>query len=184
MSGVLRTPRLDLLPWPEHHSGLVAELTSDLRVMRYIGTGDRWDADRVAGLVAAKREDWATLGYGWRVAVRREDGTTVGLATTGPLGDGVPGLDPGEHELGWWIAAGHWGHGYAGELALAIRAEAHEVVGSASVLARVQPANIPSVKVAEHAGLIYERDILGRFGETNVLYRGTADGWQDAAAAR
>lgn len=175
---VLRTERLTLLPWPEHHQDFVAAYQQDPRVMRYLGNGQPWDRERHAVVQDLQRDLWAQHGYGWRIATRTADGSIVGVATSNPVGDGIPDLDPAAHELGWWLVADAWRQGFGTEIGLAIRAEAHEAVGSADVLARLQPENAGSAGVATAIGLTYSGDIRGRFGELNAVYRGTAADWQ------
>lgn len=173
----LETARLQLVPWPQQYSEFVAEFQRDPRVMRYLGNGEPWNRDRFEAVRAQQTRHWADHGYGWRVAVARASGTLIGVATSGPVGDGVPDLDPLEHELGWWVVADAWRQGYGTEMALAIRAEAHEVHGSPAVLARLQPDNVGSARIAAAIGLIYSSSIRGRFGEVNAVYRGTAADW-------
>lgn len=174
---VLESPRLTMVPWPAEHYDVISALTSDLAVVRYLGTGEPWDDERIAQFAATQQSNWETVGYGWRIAVRKADGVPIALAASCPVGDGVPDLDPSEHELGWSIAASAWRQGYGTEIGLALRAEAHEVHGSNEVLARLQPANIGSAGVAKAIGLTYSGDIHGRFGEANAVYRGTAADW-------
>ncbi|MBJ7471172.1 MAG: GNAT family N-acetyltransferase [Solirubrobacteraceae bacterium] len=173
----ITTTRLALVPWPEHHPEFVAEFQQDPRVMQYLGNGQPWDRARFEAVRAAQADQWAQHGYGWRVAVALASGALIGVATSGPVGNGVPDLDPSEHELGWWVVADAWRQGYGTEMAHAIRAEAHEVQGSQGVLARLQPENVGSARIATAIGLSYSGEILGRFGEVNALYRGTAVDW-------
>lgn len=174
----LQTDRLTLVPWPAERYEAIAALTQDPRVMRFIGDGSLWEADFIAGVAEKQQRYWDTVGYGWRIAVRKTDGEAIAMAASCPVGDGVPDLDPSEHELGWWVAAEAWRQGYGSEIALALRAEAHEVHGSAEVLARLQPENLGSAGVAKAIGLTYSGDIRGRLGEPNAVYRGPAEGWR------
>lgn len=175
----LRTSRLTLVPWPAERYDAIGALTADPEVMRYIGTGEAWDDERIATVAAGQQANWDTVGYGWRIAIRKDDDVAIAMAASCPAGDGIPDLDPSEHELGWWIASSAWRQGYGTEIGLALRAEAHEVHGSRAVLARLQPENVGSAGVATAIGLTYDGNIRGRFGELNAVYRGTAADWRE-----
>jgi RimJ/RimL family protein N-acetyltransferase len=57
----------------------------------------------------------------------------------------------GEHaetELGWAILSRHWGHGYATEAARGAR----DWLGGTRVISLIDPANTPSIRVAEKLG--------------------------------
>lgn len=174
---VLETERLVMVPWPAQEYDVIGQLTADRRVTRYLGNGEPWGPAFVAVVAERQRDNWARSGYGWRVAVSKQSGEGIAMAASCPVGDGIPDLDPSEHELGWWIAADHWRQGYGTEIGHALRAEAHEVHGSDEVLARLQPENVGSAGVATSIGLTYAGDITGRFCELNALYRGTAADW-------
>lgn len=173
----LQTPRLTLVPWPEQHTEFVSDYQRDPVAMRYLGNGQPWVPERFDEVCEWQAEHWATRGYGWRVALDRDGGEPLALATSGVVGPGVPDLDPEDHELGWWVVATAWRQGYGTEIGRALRAEAHEVLGAPSVLARLQPENLGSEAIAHAIGLTYERDIRGRFGELNAVYRGSAEEW-------
>lgn len=176
----LETERLTLVPWPEHEYEAVGVLTSDRRVTKYLGNGELWDPAFVAVVAERQRVNWERVGYGWRIAKLKTTGEPIAMAASCPAGDGIPDLGPTEHELGWWIAADHWRRGYGTEIGLALRAEAHDVLGSDEVLARLQPENVGSAGVAKAIGLTYVGAITGRFGEPNALYRGNAADWRAA----
>lgn len=178
---VLESERLTMVPWPEQHYDVIGALTADRRVTRYLGNGEPWDAAFVAVVAEKQRRWWDTVGYGWRIAVLKATGEPIAMAAHCPVGDGIPDLDPADHELGWWIAAEHWRQGYGAEMGHALRAAAHEDHGAETVIARLQPENLGSAGVATSIGLVYERNITGRFGEPNALYRGTAADWAAAA---
>ncbi len=176
---MLETDRLTLVPWPAQRYEAIAQLTSDSEVMRYIGTGEPWDDEKIATVAAGQQANWDTVGYGWRIAIRNADNVAIAMAASCPAGAGIPDLDPEEHELGWWVASGAWRQGYGTEIGLALRGEAHEVHGSPVVLARLQPENVGSAGVATAIGLSYDGDIRGRVGEVNAVYRGTAADWRE-----
>ncbi len=179
----LVTPRLTLEPWSEHHTELAQTLASIPGVMRYIGDGRPWPAQRARELAAANREHWRRHGFGWRVGVDRETGHAVGFYALNFAGPGA-GVDAAEYEIGWWLEPASWGRGLAREGAAAVRDEAFERLGAPSLLARIQPANGPSLAVARAIGLREDSRSYGRAGEPIDVLRLGAQRWRDLSRAR
>ena len=96
----------------------------------------------------------------------------VGLIALNFLGEGTEGLDPTEHEIGWWLDPADHGRGLAREGARALRDEARGRLGAPSVVARIQPANQRSIAVAEAIGLTFDFGTTGAAGEPVAVYRG------------
>jgi RimJ/RimL family protein N-acetyltransferase len=166
---VIETERLRLEPWNAEHAALLTRLSSLPEVTRFIGKGTPMsaaEADELATRVAAH---WRAHGFGWRGAVERTSGRAVGLVALERARD-VRGLADGDHEIGWWFDPEVWGKGYATEGARAIVAEAW-ALGAPSVVARIQPDNIASARVAAKLGLTFEADTTGRFGEPVRILR-------------
>jgi RimJ/RimL family protein N-acetyltransferase len=174
----LKTTRLLLRPWSDRDLSVLARLAADPRVVRYIGDGRPWSADRVGEVSRAATEHWQHNNFGLRVVVPRETQTPVGLAALNYLGEGTEGLDPTEFEIGWWLLPVVWRQGLATEAANALCREAFNRVGAPSVVARVQPENQASAAVAMRLGMSYELDTTGRFGEAVSVYRLLAGDWR------
>jgi RimJ/RimL family protein N-acetyltransferase len=172
----LRTDRLTLDPWTEPDFTLLGSLARTPAVMRYIGDGTTWTDARLADVAAHISEHWRRHSFGWRVA--REDGSPVGFIALNFAGDGA-GVDPGEYEIGWWLAPSAWGRGLAREGAAAVRDEAFERIGAPSILARISPANAGSLAVAAAIGLRHDTESIGRTGEPIAVLRLDADRWRD-----
>ncbi len=166
----LETRRLLLEPWRPEHGGMLARLSSLPEVMRHIGAGALWTAAEAEEHSERALVHWRLYGFGWRAAFEREGGRAVGMVAL-ELVVGVPGLDDGEHEIGWWFDPAVWGRGYATEGGRAIVGEAFGRVGAQSVAARIQPGNTASEHVAEALGLRHERDTTGRHGEAVQIFR-------------
>jgi RimJ/RimL family protein N-acetyltransferase len=175
-SGSLETPRLRLDPWTEAHTDLLVHLSSIPEVMRFIGPGVPWSPAHAEQVAAAKRQHWIEHGFGWRPATEKATGELVGFMALNFAGTGTAGLDPSEYEIGWWLAPQAWGRGLAREGALAVRDEAFDALSAPSVIARMQPANKPSIAVARAAGLRHAFNTTGETGEPLVIYRLTAVG--------
>jgi RimJ/RimL family protein N-acetyltransferase len=172
--------RLD--PWSEAHTALLVRLSSMPPVVRYIGRGALWSRREAEEVAAAQSDHWRRHGFGWRAAVEKETGQEVGFAALNFVGEGTVDLDPSEHEIGWWLDAAVWGRGFAREGALAIRDEAFTEVAAPSVVARIQPENVASVRVAEATGLRFDSETRGRMGEPLLVYRLSAADWRRTAS--
>jgi RimJ/RimL family protein N-acetyltransferase len=167
----LHTDRLRLEPWGGEHAEMLVALSAMPEVMRHIGPGVTWTSARARARAAEAERHWEVHGFGWRAAIDRSTGVAVGFIGLNHVGEGTIGLDPGEHEIGWWLDPDVWGRGLAREGAAAVRDEALGRVGAPSLIARVQPANAASVAVAEAVGLRFDVTTTGRWGEPVAVYR-------------
>jgi RimJ/RimL family protein N-acetyltransferase len=171
----LETERLRLEPWAPEHGGLIARLSALPEVMRFIGTGETWPAARAEESHARALVHWRTHGFGWRLARTREGGEVVGLIALNLAGDGLEGIAPDDHEIGWWMDPAFQGRGYATEGARALQAQAFDVLGARRLVARVAVANAASIAVARRLGLEPAGEFRGRFGEPTVVLAQTAE---------
>jgi RimJ/RimL family protein N-acetyltransferase len=89
---------------------------------------------------------WQLKGFGHWVLEERETGEVVGRAGL---------LRPPEWpdlEVGWTVARGHWGKGYAPEAARAACGWAHDELGARHIISLIHPTNARSIRVAEKLG--------------------------------
>jgi RimJ/RimL family protein N-acetyltransferase len=166
----LETERLRLEPWTPAHGGMLARLAALPEVMRYIGSGATWTPAKAEEHSARALAHWRRHGFGWRAAVERASGLSVGLIALNFAGPDVPELADDEYEIGWWIDPARWGRGYATEGGRAICAEAFEL-GAPSVVARITAGNEASERVAAALALRHERDAIGRHGQPVRILR-------------
>lgn len=141
----LTTERLVLRPFDEADVEPLHALMQDPDVMRYVGDRrvptrqETWRA--VAGWIG----HWSLRGYGlWAV---ERDGALIGRVGLWQPG-GWPGL-----EVGWLLARGAWGHGYATEAARASMEWAWSELGASQLISIIAPENVASVRVAERLGM-------------------------------
>jgi RimJ/RimL family protein N-acetyltransferase len=89
---------------------------------------------------------WALLDMGALMITRHGDDTAIGQVAIchGPL---FP-----EPELGWFLFDGAEGQGFATEAAAALRDWGLGPRGLATIVSYVDPANLPSIRVAERLG--------------------------------
>jgi RimJ/RimL family protein N-acetyltransferase len=182
MPDPLRTERLELAPWSEAHTGLLAGLAVTPAVMRHIGDGTSWTDVRIQQVAAANREHWREHGFGWRAARLVSEARPMGFIALNFAGEGA-GVAADEYEIGWWLAPAVWGRGLAREGATALRDEAFTRVGAPSIVARIRPGNAASLGVARAIGLTYESEATGRAGETLAVLRLNADEWRGSPPA-
>jgi RimJ/RimL family protein N-acetyltransferase len=179
----LETERLRLEPWAPEHAELLARLAALPAVMRHIGTGATWSRERALEHHERALAHWRDHGFGWRVAVERAGGRTVGLIALNLAGPDVPELAADDHEIGWWLDPGAWGSGYASEGGRAIVDEAFSRLGAPSVVARVRPSNAASLRVAGALGLRVEGEATDRHGMPVRILRRFAPRAADPAGA-
>ncbi|GGK24445.1 GNAT family N-acetyltransferase [Salinarimonas ramus] len=171
----LETERLLLRPWRDADLAPFAALNADARVMEHFPSVlDRLDSDAAAGRFRAA---YARRGYGlWAVEVKG-GAPFIGFAGLAPAPDDLP-FAPAM-EIGWRLAADHWGVGYATEAARAALAFAFERLRLPEIVSFTVPENVRSIAVMRKIGLARDPagDFLmparrpGRVARLHVLYR-------------
>jgi RimJ/RimL family protein N-acetyltransferase len=146
----IETERLVLRPWRDEDRAPFAALNADPRVMAHFPatlTRAESDAfvDRHAALIDRK-------GWGLWALERRCDGSFLGftgLAEPFFDADFMPCV-----EVGWRLAAEHWGEGYAPEAARAALDHGFDIVGLDEIVSFTAVGNENSRRVMEKVGLI------------------------------
>jgi RimJ/RimL family protein N-acetyltransferase len=145
----LQTERLLLRPWSPADLAPFARLNADPRVMEHFPSVEsREQSDACAARIAAH---FAERGFGlWAVEV-------PGVAAfIGFVGLSVPRFEAAFTpcvEVGWRLAAEHWGRGYATEAARAALAFGFEQLGLNEIVSFTVPANQRSRAVMERIGM-------------------------------
>ena len=113
----IRTTRLLLRRWEKEDIEPYAELCADAEVMRWIGSGSTRSRDQCVKAIDGFEVFWEQNGFGLfaveTLSNRKLIGFT-GLAIPGFLPQVMPSI-----EIGWRLARGAWGNGYATEAAKA-----------------------------------------------------------------
>jgi RimJ/RimL family protein N-acetyltransferase len=172
---VIRTPRLLLREWRPEDREPFAALNADPRVMEFLpGKLPRAQSDALA---RRSEQHFTAHGFGpWAVEV-------PGVAPfVGFVGLVVPGFEA--HftpaiEIGWRLAAEHWGQGYATEAAVASARHAFDVVGAEQLVSFTTPQNVRSQVVMQRLGMTHDpaddfdhpRLAAGHPLRRHVLYR-------------
>ena len=152
----LETARLVLRDKSAADLDFTADLFADPNVMRWIGDGATYPRDEVearfARVLAIENEPGHERWDAFKIVERKADGVRVGQA--GLLRCEIDGSP--EIEVGWWLAASAWGHGYATEAALALRDFAFRELGLDRLSIVLYAENVKSVAVAERIGGRYQ----------------------------
>ncbi|GAC1299297.1 MAG: GNAT family N-acetyltransferase [Vulcanimicrobiaceae bacterium] len=148
----LDTPRLRLRHWRASDLDAWAAMCADPRVMTWLGgTFGRERAAEDAAMLGARLE---RNGFGWWVVEVKGGAPFAGLVA---LQD-VPFVAPFTPalEVGWRLAAGAWGNGYATEGARAALAHAFGALDRSEVVALTAKTNEPSQRVMRRLGMTYD----------------------------
>jgi RimJ/RimL family protein N-acetyltransferase len=153
----LRTTRLVLREWRDEDCEPFAAMNADPRVAEFLGGPiDRAASDAMVDRI---RAHFRERGFGaWAVEV------AGGAHFAGFLGLAVPRFEAPFTpcvEIGWRLAAEHWGQGYATEAGRAALAFGFEELRLAEIVSFAVPANLRSLRVMERLGLV--RDEAGDF---------------------
>jgi len=170
---LLTTPRLRLRPWRESDLAPFAAMNADPLVMEHFAAPlSREESDAYARRMMAAMEE---RGWGnWAIEV------IGGEPFVGFTGLAVPSFEA--HfmpctEIGWRLARGAWGKGFASEAARAALAFGFGELGLAEIVSFTALTNARSIAVMERLGMRrdgefdYPRFPEGHRLRRHVLYR-------------
>ncbi len=149
---VLVTPRLLLRELRASDAAAVATGAGDPRVARFliavpspypVALARRWIHARIA---------WWELGRGVTLAIARRDAPDALLGTVSLRRH----ARDRRAELGYWLAVGAWGHGYATEAAAAAIGLGFRQLALARIYAQVIVGNDASMHVLDKLGMVNE----------------------------
>ena len=128
----------------------------DAEVMRF-GDGiqtKEWVRDWIRTCLEHYYQTW---GFGPYAVVEQSSRNVIGYCGLFYFPDinGQP-----EIEIGYRLARSVWGQDYATEAARSVRDFAFTTLGIKRLIAMIDPANIPSIRVAEKIGMQYEKEIM------------------------
>ena len=145
----LQTERLCLRRWLPSDRAPFAALNADPRVMEYFPAPlSRHESDALATRIEAH---FAEHGFGlWAVEIPHvvPFAGFIGLAIPRFTAHFTPCV-----EIGWRLAAAHWGQGYATEGARAVLRFGFETLGLNEIVSFTVPANHRSRRVMERIGM-------------------------------
>lgn len=149
----LESERLRLRQWLESDRDPWARMNADPDVRRYFpGLLSRAESDASADRFAA---GIAARGWGlWALEVRAT-GEFIGFVGLQPVSDDRHPVC-GSVEIGWRLARGAWGSGFATEAGGAALVFAFEELGLAEVVSFTAALNVPSRAVMERLGMTHD----------------------------
>lgn len=165
----LQTPRLTLRAIQLSDFEAHAAMWADPRVTTFIGGEPRnrnlsWTKFcQAAGL-------WSLLGYGYWLFEDRASGALAGMGGLGSFERGIAQLE-GYPEAGWALAPDFWAKGYASEAVAAIVGWADSDLQAPEVRCIIDPANTPSIRVAQKCGFTRIDEVKNELGVSLVFAR-------------
>lgn len=147
----LETPRLLLRPWRESDRTPFAHLNADPRVMEYFPSPLTRDESNL--IVDRIQDHFTRYGFGLWAAELLSTSEFIGF-----IGLNVPTFDA--HftpcvEIGWRLAAEHWGRGLATEGARAVLHHAFNHLRIFEVVAFTTAGNLRSRRVMQKLGMTH-----------------------------
>jgi RimJ/RimL family protein N-acetyltransferase len=163
----IRTPRLLLRPWAVEDAAAALSVFGDEQVTRWLAPaiGRIPDVERMRELLARWAGERAASPSGrWAVEVA-ESGEVVGAVALLPLPP-----DEVDLEIGWQLAPGAWGNGFAAEAGHAV---AHYAFASGvdEIFAVVRPRNDRGAATARRIGMDWVGETEKYYGLTLQVYR-------------
>lgn len=179
---MIETERLLLRRWKELDRQPFARMNADSRVMEFMPPLSRAESDLLIDRIESRFRE---RGFGLYAAELRQEQLFIGF-----IGLAVPAFQA--HftpcvEIGWRLAADHWGRGLATEGALAVVRHAFGPLALDALVSFTVPANLRSRRVMEKIGMTHhpcddfdhpnipEGSALRR----HVLYRLAKSDWQN-----
>jgi RimJ/RimL family protein N-acetyltransferase len=147
----------------------LAAFIEDPEFVRYVPKSKvvRTAQERAERLIDSYQRRWEEQplnAMGWSAA-RKSDGQFIGICGL----EGVP--DTADGEIDYRLGPPYWGQGYATEAARAMVRFGFEQTAWERLVAAVVPANAASVRLVEHLGFVYEKEVnyLEMAGDPNLV---------------
>ena len=148
----IRTARLLLRGWRDEDLAPFAAMNADPRVVEHLSKAlTRGETEAFVGWIG---ESWESRGFGQWALERLDTGAFVGF--TGLSAPSFEAHFTPAVEIGWRLAPGAWGHGFATEAAEAALAFGFESVGLDEIVSFTVPANVRSRAVMERIGMTHD----------------------------
>ncbi len=153
---IVETDRLILRRFHLLDTQAMHRVFGDPDVMRY-GDGiqtEAWVRDWLRQCLETHYPQW---GFGPWAVVDKQRREALGYCGLFYFPDvcGQP-----EIEIGYRLARAFWGRGYATEAVLAVRDYGFDTLCLPRLIAMIDPHNTASIRVAEKAGIHYEKDVM------------------------
>ena len=181
MTEIARDEQVILRTIEDDDAEALLAVLGDPEVMRFGTTGVATIGDCEAFIASNRAEGERNGVTGWAICTP-DDPTLLGYCR---LRVGVDWAEPGEIEIGYRLATRAWGRGLATAAARLARDLAFARHGAEALIAVIDPANTPSIRVAERLGMQPVRELmLPEYDHPDVVYALSADAWASANGGR
>lgn len=153
----LETERLILREFRESDLEEMHEVLGNPEVMRFSLTGP-YSMEKTADFLRGCLDGYKKRDVGLFALVLKEERKVIGYCGFYFLS--IDGND--EIEIGYRLNPAYWNRGLATEAAIAVRDLGFERLGYRRVISCIEAANLASIRVAEKAGMTYEKEALFR----------------------
>jgi RimJ/RimL family protein N-acetyltransferase len=161
----IETQRLVLRPLGRDDDDAYAGLGEEL-------AGESLTTEDACGEVNEAADHWAEHDFGpWGIRERGSERVIGALVDIHFAGEGIGGIDPGEVEIGWMIAADRCGTGMATEAARAAIADAFARWPTPHLVAYIRPENTASLRIAAKLGMRDKGDGTTKSGDRMGIFR-------------
>ncbi len=169
MVPIIETERLRLREFRQTDLERWADVMSDPATVRYVG-GQPFGREETWRRLLMSGGLWPIFGYGYWAAERKEDGLLVGHVGLADFKREMKPSIEGLPEAGWIFAPDVHGRGLATEALTAVLEWADRELAAQELVAIIDPANAPSIRLAERCGFSAREDALYK-GEPILLVR-------------
>jgi RimJ/RimL family protein N-acetyltransferase len=158
----LETQRLYLRTWQAGDLLPFTALNQDSAVLEHLP--GPLSKEETEAFIRRITTHFTTHGFGLWACELKENGAFIGY-----VGLNIPNFSAAFTpcvEIGWRLASGHWGKGYATEAARQVMQAGFEQLGLPEIVSFTVPHNFRSRRVMEKLGMIY--DASGDFSHPNL----------------
>lgn len=170
---VFHTARLRCRRWMASDLDPLLAVYGDPDAMRWVGDGQPLTAGDAGRWWDVTTENYARRGYGMYALEDLDSGEVVGFCGL---------VHPGgqaEAEIKYALRRDCWGRGLASEVAVALLAHAHGVLGLTRVIATVAAPHLASRRVLEKAGMRLNARRDETDGSSTLVYE-----WRSLSSAQ
>lgn len=140
-------------------------ITGDPDTTRYMDTGDPLSRELTEKWIAVSKDNYKTKGYGCSAVIEKATGDFIGFC-----GIVHHPEKPAQIEIIYAFKPSAWGKGYATEVVKAMLDYGFETCGLQKIIATIHPENKESVRVAEKAGMVFEKEETDEAGSPALYY--------------
>lgn len=166
-AALIEATRLSFRLFREADRAALTDVFGDKEVMQFAEAirDEAW----VKNWIAEQQKSQEVQGYSYWALVHKANSKVIGYCGLGYDAN----LDGrAEVALGYRLARAYWGRGYATEGVKATLDYALNKLGLSSVVATIDPSNQASIRVAEKAGMVFEKEIMRDwYTHPDYLYR-------------